>query len=50
VFDAAWDVLGYMGYLPSLDAIVVAFRGTDSGNLGNWMNNLKVPWLAPSTL
>ncbi|KAJ9521204.1 hypothetical protein QJQ45_022927 [Haematococcus lacustris] len=41
VFDVQWDLLAYIGYLPSQDAIVVAFRGTDSSSWGNWINNLK---------
>jgi hypothetical protein len=34
--DAAWDLVGYMGYLPSLNAKLVAFRGTDSSSFYNW--------------
>lgn len=41
VFDTAWDVLAYVGYDPTADAAVVVFRGTDSANWGNWINNLK---------
>jgi hypothetical protein len=36
VFDSAWDLLGFVGYSEPLDAIVVAFRGTDSHSIYNW--------------
>jgi len=45
VFDKVWDVLAYVGYDPSWRAVVVVFRGTDSSNWGNWINNLKT-WRA----
>jgi len=34
-FDEAWDLSGYAGYLPLLDAKVLVFRGTDSGSWAN---------------
>ncbi|GBF94141.1 alpha beta-hydrolase [Raphidocelis subcapitata] len=40
-FDAAWDLSGFAGYLPSLDAKVVVFRGTDSSSLTNWAENMR---------
>ncbi len=45
VFDRQWDLLGYVGYDALRDAVVVAFRGTDSHSWGNWINNLKT-WRA----
>lgn len=45
VFDQAWDVLAYVGYEPTLKSVVVVFRGTDSSNWSNWINNLKT-WRA----
>jgi hypothetical protein len=44
-FDASWDLLGLIGYWPSRRAIVVAFRGTDSGSLYNWAENMRA-WRA----
>uniref|UniRef100_A0A7S3VTA6 Fungal lipase-type domain-containing protein n=1 Tax=Dunaliella tertiolecta TaxID=3047 RepID=A0A7S3VTA6_DUNTE len=41
IFDEKWDLMSYIGYLADLDAIVVVFRGTDSGNWGNWLNDMK---------
>lgn len=41
IFDLQWDLVGYVGYYKTLNAIVLAFRGTDSSNWGNWINNLK---------
>mmetsp|Transcript_6418 Transcript_6418/g.10983 ORF Transcript_6418/g.10983 Transcript_6418/m.10983 type:complete len:388 (+) Transcript_6418:33-1196(+) len=49
VFDQQWDLLGYVGYDEAQDAITVAFRGTDSSNWGNWLNNLKA-WRANQML
>ncbi len=45
VFDQQWDLLAYTGYDQAQDAVVVAFRGTDSHSWGNWINNLKT-WRA----
>jgi hypothetical protein len=50
VFDPRWDLLAYVGWSDALDAIVVAFRGTDSHSLGNWVENMRT-WrtdLAPA--
>jgi hypothetical protein len=44
-FDASWDLLGLIGYWPARKAIVVAFRGTDSGSLYNWAENMRA-WRA----
>jgi pimeloyl-ACP methyl ester carboxylesterase len=33
--------MAYAGYDAAADAVVVAFRGTDSRSWGNWINNLK---------
>ncbi|KAI3434954.1 hypothetical protein D9Q98_003008 [Chlorella vulgaris] len=41
VFDSAWDLLGFVGYSEPLDAIVVAFRGTDSHSIYNWVQNMR---------
>eukprot|EP00887_Chlorella_sp_A99_P003551 scaffold7.g3551.t1 len=41
VFDAAWDLQGYVGFSAELDAIVVAFRGTDSHSYYNWVENMR---------
>lgn len=38
----SWDVTAFVGFMPPLDAAVVAFRGTDSHNFGNWLDNLDV--------
>ncbi|KAK9808570.1 hypothetical protein WJX73_010249 [Symbiochloris irregularis] len=39
--DAAWDLKAYTGWSPSLPGIVVAFRGTDSHSVGNWVENMR---------
>lgn len=36
VFDDAWDLQGYVGWSEPLQAIVIAFRGTDSHSIYNW--------------
>ena len=41
VFDRVWDLLAYVGYHKGLNAIVVSFRGTDSSNSGQWVENLR---------
>ncbi|KAI8472671.1 MAG: Alpha/Beta hydrolase protein [Monoraphidium minutum] len=40
-FDAAWDLAGYAGWLPSLGAKVIVFKGTDSSSWSNWLNNMR---------
>ncbi len=40
-FDAQWDLAGYAGFSPHLDAMVVAFRGTDSHSYSNWAENMR---------
>lgn len=39
--DVAWDLKAYTGWSPSLQGVVVAFRGTDSHSLGNWVENMR---------
>ena len=39
--DEAWDLKAYTGWSPSLPGIVVAFRGTDSRSIGNWVENMR---------
>lgn len=39
--DPEWDLSGYAGYLPSLGAKVVVFKGSDSGSWMNWVNNMR---------
>ena len=36
VADDAWDLQGYVGFSRPMQAIVVAFRGTDSHSIYNW--------------
>ena len=40
-FDQQWDLAGYAGFSPHLDAMVVAFRGTDSHSISNWAENMR---------
>lgn len=39
--DVAWDLKAYTGWSSSLPGIVVAFRGTDSHSIGNWVENMR---------
>lgn len=41
IFDAAWDLQGFVGFSKPLGAIVVAFRGTDSHSIYNWVQNMR---------
>ncbi|PSC76800.1 alpha beta-hydrolase [Micractinium conductrix] len=41
VFDDAWDLQGYVGWSEPLQAIVIAFRGTDSHSIYNWVQNMR---------
>lgn len=41
ISDAAWDLQGFVGWSAPLGAIVVAFRGTDSHSIYNWVNNMR---------
>lgn len=41
LWNEEWDTSGYAGYYPPLNAKVVAFKGTDSDDLKNWMENLQ---------
>jgi hypothetical protein len=36
------DLTAFVGMWPRLDSVVVAFRGTDSHNLGNWIADMDV--------
>jgi len=47
-YDVSFDLVGYMGYLPSLNAKVVAFRGTDSSSWYNWAQNMRA-WRVDAT-
>ncbi|KAL6784116.1 hypothetical protein ACKKBG_A04865 [Auxenochlorella protothecoides x Auxenochlorella symbiontica] len=40
-WDAAWDLLGFVGWSNSLQATVIAFRGTDSRSIYNWVTNMR---------
>jgi len=39
--DDKWDLMGYVGFSPDLDKIVVSFRGTHAKSLENWVSDLK---------
>ncbi|KAI7835696.1 hypothetical protein COHA_010435 [Chlorella ohadii] len=41
ISDVAWDLQGFVGWSEPLGAIVVAFRGTDSHSIYNWVNNMR---------
>lgn len=47
-FDQSWDLLGYIGYWPALNAKVLAFRGTDSSSWYNWAENMRA-WRTDAT-
>lgn len=47
-FDEAWDLYGFAGYLPSLQAKFVVFRGTDSNSWYNWAQNMRA-WRTDAT-
>eukprot|EP00882_Tetradesmus_deserticola_P002590 GHRQ01002755.1.p1 GENE.GHRQ01002755.1~~GHRQ01002755.1.p1 ORF type:complete len:377 (+),score=93.13 GHRQ01002755.1:172-1302(+) len=47
-FDASWDLLGYAGYWPSMQAKVLVFRGTDSSSWYNWAENMRA-WRTDAT-
>lgn len=38
----AWDVTAFVGHWPAFDAAFVVFRGTDSGDFWNWVENIEV--------
>jgi len=40
IYDEGWDLFGYTGYSPEMDAIIVAFKGTDSHSIYNWAENM----------
>lgn len=41
VYDESWDLFGYAGWSPRLQAMVVSFRGTDSHSIYNWAENMR---------
>eukprot|EP00210_Caulerpa_lentillifera_P004354 g4152.t1 len=41
IVDEDWDVHCIVGYYPPWDARVIAFRGTDSSHIRNWIENLR---------
>lgn len=41
VWDPVWDLTAYVGYHAQLGAIIASFRGTDSSNWGNWVENMR---------
>ena len=41
VYDEGWDLFGYAGWDPRLQAMVVSFRGTDSHSIYNWAENMR---------
>jgi hypothetical protein len=41
VYDEEWDLFGYAGWSPRLQAMVVSFRGTDSHSIYNWAENMR---------
>lgn len=45
VYDITWDLFAFAGYSTASElgggAIVVAFRGTDSHSLYNWVENMR---------
>lgn len=47
-FDESWDLLGYIGYWPALNAKVLVFRGTDSSSWYNWAENMRA-WRTDAT-
>ena len=40
IYDEGWDLFGYTGYSPQMNAIIVAFKGTDSHSIYNWAENM----------
>lgn len=40
IYDEGWDLFGYTGYSPVMNAIIVAFKGTDSHSIYNWAENM----------
>lgn len=36
LYDPVWDLQGFVGFSRKLNAIVIAFRGTDSHSIYNW--------------
>lgn len=41
IVDAVWDLQAFVGYMPDWHDVVIAFRGTDSHNLWNWVENMR---------
>lgn len=40
IYDEGWDLFGYTGYSPVMNAVIVVFRGTDSHSIYNWAENM----------
>ncbi len=40
MIDTATNTLGYVGFVPELNEIHVAFSGTDPNSLKNWLSDL----------
>lgn len=41
IFDPLWDLQSFVGWSDSMNAIVIAFRGTDSHSYYNWVENMR---------
>lgn len=41
VQDGDWNLQGFVGFSHELRSVVVAFRGTQSNSLENWISDLK---------
>lgn len=41
IFDPLWDLQGMVGWSDTLNAVVIAFRGTDSHSYYNWVENMR---------
>ena len=49
IFDPLWDLQGFVGWSDTLNAVVIAFRGTDSHSYYNWVENMRT-WRTDLTL
>jgi len=41
IFDPLWDLQSFVGWSEDMNAIVIAFRGTDSHSYYNWVENMR---------
>ena len=41
IFDPLWDLQSFAGWSDELNAVVIAFRGTDSHSYFNWVENMR---------